>query len=119
MVQLIEGWSKNKVWYNLILKCCEPEEVGKLFSIQSVTIAITFMASNPLIRTLYNSTLKTFPGAFLLLSASLLLASGCGNFYIYIKRDKLSVSKPENRTEEVKDKIDFAGADSTTFMTYM
>jgi hypothetical protein len=55
----------------------------------------------------------------LLLSASLLLASGFGNFYIYIKRDKLTVSKPEDLPEEVKDKIDYAGADSTTFMTYM
>ena len=93
--------------------------MGKLFSIQSVTIAITFMISNPVIRSLYNSTLKTFPGAFLLLSASLLLVSGFGNFYIYIKRDKLTVSKPEDLTEEVKDKIDFAGAESTMVMTYM
>ena len=87
------GNCKFPIGRSLISKYCEPDEVGKIYSIQSIVISISFMASNPLVRGLYNKTLETFPGAYLLLNASLLVLSGFGNFFIYSKKDAVRVKQ--------------------------
>ena len=87
------GNCKFPIGRSLISKYCEPDEVGKIYSIQSIVISISFMVSNPLVRGLYNKTLETFPGAYLLLNASLLVLSGFGNFFIYSKKDAVRVKQ--------------------------
>ena len=113
------GYCKYAIGRSLLAKCCGSKDSGKLFSLQSFLISITFMISNPIVRELYNNTLKTFPGAFLLLSAALLLVSGFANLFIYTKREEIENYNEQDMDEEIKDKIDYAGADSTLFMTYM
>ena len=86
------GNCKFPIGRSLLSKYCDPEEVGKMFSIQSILISLAFMISNPIVRQLYNKTIENFPGAFLLLNASVLLLAGCGNLFIYSKRKHVEVN---------------------------
>ena len=95
------GNCKFSIGRSLLSKCCEPDEVGKMFSILSILISITFMVSNPIVRQLYNSTIDQFPGAFLLLIAALLLVSGYGNFFVYTKQSKLFTDSNEKPEKEL------------------
>jgi PCFT/HCP family folate transporter-like MFS transporter 1/3 len=113
------GYCKYSVGRSLLSKSCEPDEMGKLFSIQTVLISLASMACNPIVRKVYNETLKSFPGAFMLLSASLLLLSGFGNLFIYINRKELKQSNQEELEEDIKDKIDLAAIDAKNITTYM
>ena len=113
------GYCKYSVGRSLLSKSCEPDEMGKLFSIQTVLISLASMACNPIVRKVYNETLKSFPGAFMLLSASLLLLSGFGNLFIYTNRKELKQSNQEELEEDIKDKIDLAAIDAKNITTYM
>jgi len=95
------GNCKFSIGRSLLSKCCEPDEVGKMFSILSILLSLTFMVSNPIVRQLYNSTIDNFPGAFLLLIATLLLVSGFGNFFVYMKQSKLLTSPNEKLEKEL------------------
>ena len=86
------GNCKFPIGRSLLSKYCDPEDVGKMFSIQSILISLAFMISNPIVRQLYNKTIENFPGAFLLLNASVLLLAGCGNLFIYSKRKHVEVN---------------------------
>jgi hypothetical protein len=59
-----------------------------MYSIQSIVISLAFLLSNPIVRQLYSATLETFPGAFLLLIAALLVTAGFGNLFIYANQSK-------------------------------
>ena len=113
------GYCKFSVGRSLLSKSCDPDEMGKLFSIQTVLIALTSMACNPIVRRVYTQNLETFPGAFMLLSAAMLLASGFGNLFIYMNSKEFKNSKEEDLEEEIKDKIDLAAIDAKSFSTYM
>ena len=95
------GNCKFPVGRSLISKYCAPDEVGKMYSIQSIVIALAFLASNPIVRNLYDQTLDSFPGAYLLLNASLLVLSGFGNFFIFAKEGSTEVKgeSEEKKTE--------------------
>ena len=95
------GNCKFPIGRSLISKYCAPDEVGKMYSIQSIVIALAFLASNPIVRNLYDQTLDSFPGAYLLLNASLLVLSGFGNFFIFAKEGSTEVKEEceEKKTE--------------------
>ncbi len=57
-----------------------PEEVPKVYGFQNVLVMFTGLFSTIFYRLLYDATLRSFPGAFLLLSASLMLLSGVAYF---------------------------------------
>ena len=109
------GNCKFSIGRSLLSKCCEPDEVGKMFSILSILLSITFMISNPIVRKLYNQTIDDFPGAFLLLVAALLVVSGFGNFFVYFKQSKLIVTNEKCEKELQVDKSEFNSLDSTYF----
>lgn len=93
------GYCKYSVGRSLLTKLFYEDETGKAFAALSVVVSFTMMAVNPITRNLYDSNIGTFPGAFLLLSASLVLLSGFINFFIYTKTD---VIEALNKTEEAK-----------------
>ena len=74
---------------SLFTKCVGVDEVGKIFSAVGFVAALMPILSNPTYRLLYNATLETFPGAFLLMGAALTLLLAVANFYIYTKRSRL------------------------------
>ena len=113
------GYCKYSVSRSLLAKCCQQQDIGKLFSIQSVMMSITLMLSTPVIRELYNNTLASFSGAFLLLCAALLVASGFGNFFLYTKGDKMTKFDEEDWTEQTTDVIDYSERDSTLITTHI
>jgi hypothetical protein len=88
---------------SLISKCIESDEVGKAFSILAVIAALVPVASNPLYRQLYDSTMDSFPGAIFLLTAALYLAAAIGNLLLYFQRDELINSECNNNVRRIKD----------------
>ena len=54
----------------LITKCIGSDEIGKVFSVIAFMTATMPFVSSPIYRLLYDYTIYTFPGAFLLLGAS-------------------------------------------------
>jgi hypothetical protein len=64
-------------------------------------------------------TIETFPGAFLLLSGSLAFVAGVISIFFFSKRAQFRETAKEDLSEEIKDKIDLAGIDSTYFRTYL
>ena len=91
------GNCKFPIGRSLLSKCCEADEVGKMFALLSILLSVTFMISNPIVRQLYNYTIGTFPGAFLLLNASLLLVSGFANFFVYIKEKTIPCEESQQK----------------------
>ncbi len=108
------GNCKFSIGRSLLSKCCDPNEVGKMFSILSILLSITFMISNPIVRQLYNKTIDNFPGAFLLLIAALLVVSGFVNFFVYFKESKLIVANEKCEIES-NTKSELSTSDSTYF----
>jgi hypothetical protein len=49
------------------------------------------MISNPIVRQLYNKTIDSFPGSFLLLMAAMLTVAGFGNLFTYLKQNKVEL----------------------------
>ena len=85
------GNCKFSIGRSLLSKFCEPDEVGKMFSILSILLSLTFMISNPIVRQLYNKTIDSFPGSFLLLMAAMLTVAGFGNLFTYLKQNKVEL----------------------------
>jgi hypothetical protein len=85
------GNCKFSIGRSLLSKFCEPDEVGKMFSILSILLSLTFMISNPIVRQLYNKTIDSFPGSFLLLMAAMLTVAGFGNLFTYLKQNKVKL----------------------------
>jgi MFS family permease len=109
------GNCKFSIGRSLLSKCCESDEVGKMFSILSILLSLTFMISNPIVRQLYNLTIDHFPGAFLLLIAALLVVSGFGNFFVYLKQSKLIVSSDKCEKEFKFNNVELNNEEFTKF----
>jgi PCFT/HCP family folate transporter-like MFS transporter 1/3 len=98
------GYCKYSVVRSLLSKSFEEDEIGKVFSVLAVIAALAPVAGNPIYRQLYNSTLKTFPGAIFLLASCMMLVACLGNFIVYMKRQHLApmVEEEEKKKEENK-----------------
>lgn len=111
------GYCKFAVGRSLLSKSCEEDETGKLFSVLSVFGSLTVLIVNPVTKNLYNNTVDSFPGAFLLLSGSIIVLGGLINVFFFSQRQIFRHST--DPSEAIKDKIDLAGIDSTYFRTYL
>ena len=98
------GNCKFSIGRSLLSKFCEPDEVGKMFSILSILLSLTFMISNPIVRQLYNETIESFPGAFLLLMAAMLTVSGFGSLFVYLKQNKVIIPSPKSEEDSISNK---------------
>ncbi len=58
-------------------------EVGRIFAVVALGQALVPLVSNPMFGVIYNSTLSTFPGAYLLLIAGLLVFVVGSSLYMY------------------------------------
>lgn len=101
---------------SLCTKCIEEDEVGKSFSAIAFLAALIPMLSSPtfrcvkvdlfkecvctfkfLSRTLYDSTIETFPSAFMLLGAAIALVLTALNFVVYTQRRNMLVDRKGKR----------------------
>ena len=60
-----------------------------MFSVLAVVTCLGPIAGNPLFRQLYNFTLNDFPGAIYILFAALQFVALCGNFFVFMTRNKV------------------------------
>jgi hypothetical protein len=70
----------------LLTKSIGDDEVGKVFSVIAVGSAFMPVIGGNIFRTLYNSTIDTFPGSFWLLAAAVSVLGTYLNFAVYTKR---------------------------------
>ncbi len=87
----------------LFTKSVHEDEVGGLFSAIAFLSATMPLVGTAIFRELYDATLDTFAGAFLLLSAGISFILGCSNFFLYTQRNKMLVDRMGrtiNRTQE-------------------
>ena len=78
---------------SMLTKYTHPDEQGKVFSALALLAAFVPLISSPAFTTLYNSTLDTFPGAFLLLSASAYFLAVVIILFIWSQRDNMLVDR--------------------------
>ncbi len=71
---------------SLLTNMVEPEEVPKVYGFLNVLVALVGLGSTFLYRFLYDSTLRTYPSAFLLLSASIMILSGVAYFMLMVHK---------------------------------
>jgi hypothetical protein len=88
---------------SLFTKCVEPDEVGKIFSAVAIIAALAPLASNLIMRKLYNATLATFPQAFIMFTGSLYVVAALGNLFLFTRRSSMQGIKPENEEEDKKE----------------
>ena len=77
----------------LFTKCIDESEVQSVFSAIAFLSGLMPIASNPAFRQLYDRTLDTFPGAFLIMSAAIGLVLAVANFYLYTHRGNMLVDR--------------------------
>ena len=99
-VQLM-GQSKYGLVRSLLSKCVAPHETAKVFSALAISMAVMPMAGNPTFRKLYNFTLDTFTGAFIILAASILALSAFLNFVVFTQRWRIDQTTQEKNPEKV------------------
>jgi len=56
------GYCKYSTTRSLLSKCVGDDEIGKIFAVQSILIAIVYLISIPVVKHLYIVTIGTFPG---------------------------------------------------------
>ena len=66
----------------LISRCVSPDEVGSVFALISIISAIASSLITAAYQSIYKATLETFPSAFLLINASLLLVTIPTNLFL-------------------------------------
>ena len=64
-----------------------------------------------LFRLIFGATLETFPGAFLSLTAGLMMASGYAYFYLFTQRRRIKMALKERESEPAM----IEGADDDKF----
>ena len=85
----ILAFCKFSLVRSLLSKCVEPEETGKMFSVLAIFCALMPLLANSAFRPLYSWTLPIFPGAILIMAASLLTISALLNLYLYTQRHRM------------------------------
>ena len=79
----------------LLTKMIGPEEVPKMYGFINVLTSVIGLMTIPLYRGLYDTTLETFPGAFLLLSASISLLSAFAYLFLFMKKGNMDAAAAE------------------------
>ena len=85
----ILGFVKFGLVRSLLSKCVDPNETGKMFSSLAIFTSLMPMLANVVFRQVYNLTLPFFPGAEMVMAASILIISAILNFYLYTQRHRM------------------------------
>ena len=88
---------------SLLSKMVDDDEVPKMYGFLNVITNTASLVGIPLYRGIYDATLETFPGAFLMLSASLLTCAAFVYFVLVTQRakiDKVNHNKESEGTNE-------------------
>ena len=91
---------------SLLAKMVNDDEVPKMYGFLSVINNTANLVGIPLYRGVYDATLNTFPGAFLMLSASLLTCAAFIYFILVTQRGKIdNINKTKTNTKEGEESI--------------
>ncbi len=83
------GFCKYSIVRSLLSKAIDKDEIGKAFSALAIVSGLMPIISNPVFRSLYNSTLETFPSAFIILASAVLATSTVLNFVNYTQKHRM------------------------------
>lgn len=89
---------------SFIAQSVDPDEVGKAFTANGVTVDLALVLSTLLFNNIYSATVSYFPGAVFLLSAGLLAA--CWIIVLGVHIDSIRTERPENDQDIIKKPID-------------
>jgi len=96
----------------LVVKMVDDDEVPKIYGFVNLIWQCGSIIGIPLYRGLYDATLKTFPGAYLMLSACLLMCAAFISFILMTQRDKIEemnrmkkIAKKGAELEEKKENL--------------
>ena len=85
----------------LIVKMVDDDEVPKMYGFLNLVWQCGAIIGIPLYRCLYDATLATFPGAYLMLSASLLTCAAFITFILVTQRGKIEeLNKMKRKAEK-------------------
>eukprot|EP00093_Oithona_nana_P014964 14964.XXX_213220_213825_1 [CDS] Oithona nana genome sequencing. len=93
------GWASARTLFTF---CVSRKEIGKIYASVGIVAAIIPLASNPAFRQLYNYTIKTFPGAVLILAGCVILVKIAIYLTVYLQRSAFDLQKPEETKMEPK-----------------
>ena len=99
---------------SLLSKMVDDDEVPKMYGFLNVITNTASLVGIPLYRGIYDATLETFPGAFLMLSASLLTCAAFVYFVLVTQRakiEKINQNQESKRTNENNDQEDISPPD--------
>ena len=85
---------------SLIVKMVDDDEVPKMYGFLNLVWHCGSIIGIPLYRGLYDATLKTFPGAYLMLSASLTTCAAFITFILVTQRGKIEKLNRMKKNEE-------------------
>ena len=103
---------------SLLTKLVEPQEVAKMYALLNLMTQLSSLIAIPtyrsiflfyllrgeyylefLFRLIFGATLETFPGAFLNLTAGLMMASGYAYFYLFTQKRTIIIALKEQDSE--------------------
>jgi len=88
-----------------ITKCVDQEEVGKVFSAMALIVAIMPLASDPLMKKVYNLTVSTWPQAFVIVLGGMMAAATIAMIILRLRKSAIekehakSVQRHAKKTE--------------------
>merc|ERR1712062_316542 len=96
------GWASARTLFTF---CVSKKEIGKIYASVGIVAAIVPLASNPAFRQLYNYTIKTFPGAVLILAGCIILVKIAIYLTVYLQRSNLNLQNPKQNLNQKVMKI--------------
>lgn len=80
-------WATTRTIFTL---CVDQHEIGKIYAAVGIIAALAPGAASPIFNLLYNKTLDTFPGAYIILTASVSLVQSILYFVLYKNKHQMT-----------------------------
>ena len=84
---------KYGLFRSVLSRCVEEQENGKVFSALALLFQFIPLLANPAFRKLYNTTLESFPGAEIVMSACAFYITVLISLYLYTQRDRIYIDR--------------------------
>ena len=110
---------KYGLFRSVLSRCVEEQENGKVFSALALLFQFIPLLANPAFRKLYNTTLESFPGAEIVMSACAFYITVLISLYLYTQRDRIYIDRDWKNIKEEQIDENFIGLSYNLILNHL